>query len=148
MVSLACRVQQGCLATQALQEGMETKALLVETEKMDWMERRVCPVLQETEEREERMVSWDPQDLQVTRVPQEDKVALGCQATRVLLASRVTLGCLVMRDPEEEEGPQDPLVLRAREEPGVREECQVRLGNLASQESKESQAGEASAVPG
>ena len=112
------------------------------------MERRVCPVLPETEEREERMVSWDPQDLQVTRVPQEDKVALGCQATRVLLASRVTLGCLVMRDPEEEEGPQDPLDLRAREEPGVREECQVRLENLASRESKENQVEEASVVPG
>ena len=112
------------------------------------MERRVCPVLPETEEREERMVSWDPQDLQVTRVPQEDKVALGCQATRVLLASRVTLGCLVMRDPEEEEGPQDPLDLRARGAPGVREECQVRLENLASRESKENQVEEASVVPG
>ena len=112
------------------------------------MERRVCPVLRETEEREERMVSWDPQDLQVTRVLQEDKVALGCLATRVLLASRVTLGCLVMRDPEVEEGPQDPLDLRARGAPGVREECLVRLENQASQESKENQAEEASVVPG
>ena len=94
------------------------------------------------------MVSWDPQDLQVTRVLQEDKVALGCQDTRVLLASRVTLGCLVMKGPEEEEGPQDPLDLRAREAPGVREECRVRLENLASRESKENQAEEGSVVPG